>query len=123
MTNSCSAPLNWLMWKFPSKTEKVLILGVFGFDFDFKWLNEIFNAKCNLFFIYLMVTTGYLVDASGYLVVTSGYLIATTRYFRLLLVNARYFWFLVLVTAIMLYDRPIKINHDHSLECFSHFLL
>ena len=55
-----------------------------------------------MFSFYLLVITVYLVHTSGYLVVTSGYLIATTRYFSLLLVTSRYFWFLVLVTTVII---------------------
>ena len=87
MPNSYSAPSNWIDRKFSSKSDKVLILGLFlskfWFQWSFKWL-----AKCKLF---SLVTKQLLLVTSGYLVVTSCYLIAllqiTSSYSSLLLVS------------------------------------
>ena len=70
MSDLYTAPSNWLLWKFSSKSHEILILGLF------------------------------LPLLSRYLVVTSGYLIVTNGYFRLVLVTSGYFWFLVLVTTV-----------------------
>ena len=65
MSDLYTAPSNWLLWKFSSKSHEILILGLF------------------------------LPLLSRYLVVTSGYLIVTNGYFSLLLVSSGYFWLLL----------------------------
>ena len=65
------------------------------------------NATC--VFLYLLVTTGYLVDTGSYLVVTCGYSSAITDHFWLLLLTSRCCWFLVLVTMI---TRTLTVTCD-----------
>ena len=65
MSDLYTAPSNWLLWKFSSKSHEILTLGLF------------------------------LPLLSRYLVVTSGYLIVTNGYFSLLPVTSGYFWLLL----------------------------
>ena len=92
MSDSYSAPSNCLLCKFSSKSNKILILGLFMPKFWFQgslsYWPKFLRPNVTCCFCFLLVTPGYLVVISGYLVVNTGY-------FLLLPVTSDYFWLLL----------------------------